>query len=77
MAGVGEIGDIQGAMGYMNAMGVPGILAYPTIAALAAFSVITALLFHHNFADKMQMTTLMKDISMAGSLLLLSTYTNK
>ncbi len=47
------------------------------IAALAAFSAITALLFHHNFADKIQMTTLMKDISMAGSLLLLSTYTNK
>lgn len=97
MAGVGKIGDIQGTMGYMNAMGVPGILVYPTIAlevlgglaimfnyqtkiaalALAAFSVIAALLFHHNIGDKMQMIMLMKDISMAGGLLLLSTYTDK
>ncbi len=97
MAGVGKISDIQGTMGYMNAMGVPGILVYPAIAlevlgglaiianyqtklaalALAAFSVIAALLFHNNVADKMQMIMFMKDISMAGGLLLLSTYTNK
>ncbi len=31
MAGVVEIGDIQGAMGYMNAMGVPGFWRTPQL----------------------------------------------
>jgi len=97
MAGFGKIADLSGTMGYMSAMGVPGVLVYPTIVlevlaglaimvnyqtkyaalALAAFSVAAAILFHHNFADKMQMILFWKNISMAGGLLLLSTYTKK
>ena len=30
-AGLGKIGAIEGTQGYMEAMGVPGILIYPTI----------------------------------------------
>ncbi len=39
--------------------------------ALAGFSVVAALIFHTDFADQMQMILFMKNISMAGGLLLL------
>ena len=32
LAGVSKIGNIDGTIAYMEAMGVPGILLYPTIA---------------------------------------------
>lgn len=92
MAGVGKISDPAGTAGYMQSMGVPGILVWPTIAlemlggiaivvgfqtrlaayALAAFTVVAAAIFHHNFADQMQMLMFMKDIAIAGGLLLLA-----
>jgi putative oxidoreductase len=31
LAGLNKIGSIEGTQGYMEAMGVPGILIYPTI----------------------------------------------
>jgi putative oxidoreductase len=40
--------------------------------ALAAFSVAAAVIFHHNFADQMQMIMFLKNFSIAGGLLLLS-----
>ncbi|MBW8823285.1 MAG: DoxX family protein [Xanthomonadales bacterium] len=39
--------------------------------ALAGFSVISALLFHHNFGDQMQAINFMKNIAMAGGFLVL------
>ena len=39
--------------------------------ALAGFSVISALLFHHNFGDQMQSINFMKNIAMAGGFLVL------
>lgn len=39
--------------------------------ALAAFSVVAALLFHANFADQMQAAAFMKNLALAGGLLLL------
>jgi putative oxidoreductase len=39
--------------------------------ALAGFSVISALLFHHNFADQMQAINFWKNIAMAGGFLVL------
>lgn len=42
--------------------------------ALAGFSVIAGLIFHSNFADQMQMILFMKNISIAGGLLLLSVH---
>ena len=92
LAGVGKIMDPAGNMGYMQSMGVPSILLWPTIAlevlgglavavgfktryaaiALAIFSVATAVIFHRNFADQMQMILFLKNIAMAGGLLLLA-----
>lgn len=39
--------------------------------ALAAFTVIAALIFHNNFADQMQAILFMKNIAIAGGLLAL------
>ena len=38
--------------------------------ALAGFSIVSALIFHMNFADQMQMVNFMKNLAMAGGLLL-------
>jgi putative oxidoreductase len=38
---------------------------------LAGFSVLSALIFHANFADQMQSTLFMKNVAMAGGLLFL------
>jgi len=42
--------------------------------ALAAFSIIAGVIFHSNFADQMQMILFMKNVSIAGGLLLLSVH---
>ena len=42
--------------------------------ALAGFSIIAGIIFHSNFADQMQIILFMKNASIAGGLLLLSTY---
>ncbi|MDB6091538.1 MAG: hypothetical protein JWN85_4322 [Gammaproteobacteria bacterium] len=42
--------------------------------ALAVYSVIAALIFHHNFGDQNQMILFMSDIAVAGGLLLLYVY---
>ncbi len=92
LAGLGKILEPASTADYMQSVGVPGILLWPTIAlevlgglalaagyktrlaafALAGFSVLAAALFHANFADKMQMIMFLKDIAMAGGLLLLA-----
>ena len=91
LSGIGKISDPAGTAGFMESMGVPGILVWPTIAleilggiaivigfqtriaafALAAFSIAAAVIFHHNFADQMQMIMFLKNLSIAGGLLLL------
>lgn len=38
---------------------------------LAGFCVVTAALFHHNFADQMQMTMFLKNLGLAGGFLTL------
>jgi len=42
--------------------------------ALAGFTLLAGIIFHSNFADQMQMILFMKNASIAGGLLLLSTY---
>jgi putative oxidoreductase len=93
LAGLSKIQDTAGTMSYMQSMGVPSALLWPTIAlevlgglavavgyktryaaiALAIFSIATAVIFHRNFADQMQMILFLKNIAMAGGLLLLAT----
>jgi len=42
--------------------------------ALAAFSVVAAVIFHSNFADQTEMIMFMKNISIAGGFLLLAVH---
>jgi putative oxidoreductase len=42
--------------------------------ALAGFTVVAGVIFHSNFADQMEMIMFMKNMSITGGLLLLSTY---
>ena len=42
--------------------------------ALAGFTVVSALIFHMNFSDQMQMINFMKNIAMAGGLLMFVRY---
>lgn len=92
IAGAGKLTDPAGTTGYMEAMGVPGILLWPTIALellgglaivvgfqtrlvsyfLAAFCIATAVLFHSNFAEQMQMILFLKNLAIAGGFLLLA-----
>jgi putative oxidoreductase len=92
LAGIGKIADPAGTSGYMQAMGVPTLLLWPTIAlevlgglavavgyktryaafALAGFSVLAAIIFHSNFSDQIQSVLFLKNIAMAGGLLLLA-----
>lgn len=48
---------------------VLGLYTRPVALALAAFSVLTGLLFHSAIADQNQMIHLMKNLAMAGGLL--------
>lgn len=48
------------------------LLGYQTrlaAAALALYSITTAVLFHHDFADKNQMLNFLKDVAIAGGFL--------
>jgi len=92
ISGLGKLANPAGTSGFMESMGVSGILVWPTIAlevlggialvvgfktriaafALAVFSIAAAVIFHHDFADQMQMIMFLKDFSIAGGLLLLS-----
>ena len=93
MAGVGKLGSGYAAtQGYMEAMGVPGILLPLVIAleiggavlviagfwtrttalALAAFTVLSALLFHVDFAEQMQQIMFLKNFAIAGGFLFLA-----
>jgi len=90
-SGLGKITGYAATQGYMEAMGVPGILLPLVIVlevaggiaiivgwktrlaafGLAAFSILSALLFHANFGDQMQMIMFIKNVAIAGGLLLL------
>lgn len=92
VSGLGKLGDLSGTQGYMEAMGVPGILLWPTIAfeigsglcillgfqtrlvavVLAGFSLVTAFIFHHNFADQTQQIMFLKNLGLGGGFLLLA-----
>jgi putative oxidoreductase len=42
-----------------------------TAVLLAGFSLLTAVIFHHNFGDQIQMIMFLKNVSIAGGFLLL------
>ena len=94
LAGISKLGaGFASTQGYMESMGVPGMLLPVVIAfeiaaglaiigglftrytawALAAFSVAAGVIFHFNPADQMQTILLMKNIALAGGLIILAT----
>ena len=53
---------------------VVGLLTRFSALALAAFTLIAAVLFHADFANQMQMLLFMKNLTITGGLLLLAAY---
>lgn len=53
---------------------VAGLYTRPVALALAAFSVVTGLIFHSAIADQNQMIHLMKNLAMAGGLLQIAAF---
>ena len=96
LAAFGKLGDAAyaGTQGYMEAMGVPGMLLPLVIAleiggaaliiagwqtrwsalALAGFTLVAAAIFHNDFADQMQFVMFLKNVAIAGGLLLLAVH---
>ena len=84
-------GGYEGTQGFMESMGVPGMLLPLVIVlelggglallagfqtrivalALAGFCVLTAVIFHTDFGDRMQMILFMKNIALTGGFLVL------
>ena len=91
IAGAGKITGYAGTQGYMESLGVPGlllplviaveilggiaiILGYQTkIAAflLAGFTLLTAIIFHTDFGQQMEMMSFMRNMAITGAFLLL------
>ena len=94
IAGWQKIGGYEGTQGYMESVGVPGMLLPLVIllelgaglaiiigwqtklaaAALALFTIASAVLFHHNFSGQMQTIMFMKNIAISGRLMRLAVY---
>jgi len=94
LAGFNKITAYAGTQGYMETVGIPGMLLPAVIAleiagalaiivgfktrwiayGLAGFCIVTALLFHTDFADQMQMIMFMKNWTIAGGLLMLAVH---
>lgn len=92
LSGLSKIGSMDAIAGYMEMMGVPSLLLWPTIAfeirsaaliilgfrtritavLLAGFSLVTAIVFHHQFSDQTQLIIFLKNIAMTGGFLLLA-----
>ena len=92
LSGIFKISGYEGTQGYMQAMGVPGMLLPLVILleiggglaiiagwqtklvsiALAAFTVVAAVIFHNNLSDQMQMIMFMKNVAIAGGFILLA-----
>jgi putative oxidoreductase len=92
LAGFSKIGGFAGTQGYMESVGVPGMLLPLVILlelggglailvgwqtrlvsyALAAFTIIAAIIFHSHLADQTQMIMFMKNFAIAGGFLLLA-----
>ena len=92
LAGLNKIVGYSGTQGYMESMGVPGMLLPLVILVelgaglalmlgwqtrwaalgLAGFSVLAALIFHNNLDEQMHMIMFMKNLAIAGGLLLLA-----
>ena len=91
ISGFGKIASYAGTQGYMESMGVPGMLLPLVIVLelvgglaiilgwqtrivallLAGFTLLSALIFHNNLGDQMQMIQFLKNLALAGAFLML------
>ena len=91
ISGFGKIANYAGTQGYMESMGVPGMLLPLVIVLellgglaivigwqtrvvaflLAGFTLLSALIFHNNLGDQMQMIQFLKNLALAGAFLML------
>ena len=89
--GIFKINNYDGAIGWMEGFGVPGILLIPAIileivgpiliiigyktklaaGLLSIFCIVTAVIFHNDFANQMQFTSFLKNFAIAGGFLIL------
>ena len=89
--GIFKISNYDGAIGWMEGFGVPGILLIPAIileivgpiliiigyktklaaGLLSIFCIVTAVIFHNDFANQMQFTSFLKNFALAGGFLIL------
>ena len=89
--GIFKINNYEGAIGWMEGFGMPGILLTPAIileilgpiliiigyqtriaaALLSLFCIATAVIFHNDFGDQMQLTSFLKNIGLAGGFVFL------
>ena len=89
--GIFKINNYEGTVGWMESLGLPGILIFPAIileivgpiliiigyqtriaaASLSLFCIATAIIFHNDFSDQMQLTAFLKNIALAGGFLFL------
>ncbi|VAW67383.1 hypothetical protein MNBD_GAMMA08-1274 [hydrothermal vent metagenome] len=78
MESVGLSGSLLPAVIALEILGglmvIIGFKAKWAAYALAGFSIIAGAIFHSNFADQMQMILFMKNVSIAGGLLLLTVH---
>ena len=92
LSGLSKIGALDGALAYMQTLGVPRALLWPTIVfeigagflmivgyqtlltaiLMAAFCLLTAVIFHHAFSEQIQLIMFLKNVAMAGGFLLLA-----
>ena len=91
--GIGKAGTTDAMQAFIESVGLPGVLVYPTIAcevgaalaiivgfqtrfvalALAAFSLMTAIVFHMPSPDNpVQIHLFLRNIGMAGGLIFLA-----
>ncbi|CAM4130434.1 DoxX family protein [Pseudoalteromonas byunsanensis] len=78
MASVGLPGELLPLVIALEVIGglfiLIGLLNQITALALALFCVVSAILFHANFADQMQFIMFFKNIAMAGGFLVLAAH---
>ena len=87
--GIFKINNYDGAIGWMESFGMPGILLIPAIVLeiagpiliiigfktklaaglLSLFCLATAVIFHNDFSNQMQLTSFLKNIALAGGFL--------
>ena len=87
--GIFKISNYDGAVGWMEGFGIPGILLIPAIileivgpiliilgykakiaaGLLSLFCIATAVIFHNDFSDQMQLGSFLKNIALAGGFL--------